>query len=119
MPYILPFSLGIQPVVKSKIGSVATLGINRPEMRNCVNYGTAELLVNYLEEFENDESVTSIVLYGVGGNFCAGYDLQELSTADISILPKTRGPMVLILVKFNAIFTRQYFAWLRVLQEWQ
>lgn len=47
-----------------------------------------------LEEFDNDESVTSIVLYGVGGNFCAGYDLQELSTADANILPENRGPMV-------------------------
>lgn len=80
--------------MRSKIGSVATLGINCPEKRNCVNYDTAELLANYLEEFDNDENVTSIVLYGVGGNFCAGYDLKELSSADANILPAKRGPMV-------------------------
>ncbi|XP_032797272.2 mevalonyl-coenzyme A hydratase sidH [Daphnia magna] len=80
-------------VLKQKIGAVATIGINRPAKRNCVNYATADQLVQAFEEFDQDESVCAIVLHGIGGNFCAGYDLQELSTANTSILPDKRGPM--------------------------
>lgn len=81
-------------MIKNKIGAVATVGINRPTKRNCVNFATADQLVNAFEEFDEDESVSAIVLHGMGGNFCAGYDLQELSTANSSILPSNRGPMV-------------------------
>lgn len=81
-------------MLKQKIGAVATIGINRPAKRNCVNYATADQLVQAFEEFDQDESVCAIVLHGIGGNFCAGYDLQELSTANTSILPDKRGPMV-------------------------
>ena len=43
--------------------------------------------------------MTSIVFLISGGNFCGGYDLQELSTMDSSTLPSAdqmngRGPMV-------------------------
>ena len=81
-------------MLKNKIGAVATVGINRPTKRNCVNYATAEQIVQAFEEFDQDESVCAIVLHGIGGNFCAGYDLQELSTGNASILPEKRGPMV-------------------------
>lgn len=81
-------------MIKNKFGAVATVGINRPTKRNCVNYATAEELVHAFEEFDRDDSVCAIVLHGIGGNFCAGYDLQELSTSDANILPENRGPMV-------------------------
>lgn len=79
-------------VIRKKIGAVGTVGINRPAKRNCVNHSTADQLLEAFKEFDQDDSVCAIVLHGIGGNFCAGYDLQELSTADASIL--RRGPMV-------------------------
>lgn len=83
-------------VVKNKIGAVATVGINRPDKRNCVNSSTAEKLLQAFHEFDEDDSICAIVLHGTGGTFCAGYDLQELSMAgdNIDLLPKHRGPMV-------------------------
>lgn len=62
-----------------QIGKVTTIGINRPEKRNCLDITTAQLLSETLDEFENNEESLVGVLYGVGGNFCAGYDLKELS----------------------------------------
>ncbi|KAK9685123.1 Enoyl-CoA hydratase/isomerase [Popillia japonica] len=69
-------------VIVQKDGHVTTIGINRPEKRNCVDIATARLISNAIEEFENDNDSYVAVLYGVGGNFCAGYDLSELSKAE-------------------------------------
>lgn len=75
------------------------IGINNPEKRNCVNYETAQQLTKAIEDFENDENALAAVLYGAGGNFCAGYDLKALSNfdSDIQNLPnllKKHGTMV-------------------------
>ena len=66
-------------MIVKKQGFITTIGINRPEKRNCVDSQTANLLRLAIEDFENDNSSYAGVLYGVGGNFCAGYDLSELS----------------------------------------
>lgn len=65
-----------------KVESITTIGINRPDKRNCVNQATGELLKKAIENFENDPTSPAAVLYGTGGNLCAGYDLSELSSFD-------------------------------------
>ena len=48
------------------------------------------------QEFDNDENSKVAVLHGTGGNFCAGFDLSELSS-DPNITTKLQedvGPMV-------------------------
>lgn len=67
------------PIIVEQLGAVTTIGINRPQKRNCVNTQTAQCLKEAIANFENDEKSLVAVLYGVGGNFCAGYDLNELS----------------------------------------
>lgn len=37
-----------------------------------------------IEEFENDSSAYVAVLYGTGGNFCSGFDFQELANIENS-----------------------------------
>ncbi|XP_044259548.1 probable enoyl-CoA hydratase echA8 [Tribolium madens] len=78
------YSNNPQTVLTEKIGEIVTIGINRPEKRNCVDPSTATLLRNSIEDFENDNTVKAAVLYGTGGNFCAGYDLNSLSQMDNS-----------------------------------
>ncbi|XP_076334665.1 putative enoyl-CoA hydratase isoform X2 [Tachypleus tridentatus] len=74
-------SLGLtSDLVKTeKRERIYLIGINRPEKRNCVNSATAKLLTEAFEDFERDESSFVAILYGKGGNFCAGFDLEELS----------------------------------------
>lgn len=74
-------------IVTEKLGNVVTIGINRPEKRNCVDDSTAQQLSKAIEEFENDDSLKVAVLHGTGGNFCAGYDLKALS--ELKELPQT------------------------------
>lgn len=88
-------------VVVEKMSSlhIMTIGINRPEKRNCVNTETAELLKEAFHDFEMDENMYCAVLYGLGGTFCAGYDLEELSELEEDLANKIaeilmdQGPM--------------------------
>jgi enoyl-CoA hydratase/carnithine racemase len=84
-------------ILVEKLGSVTTIGINRPQKRNCLNMATANKLSRAILEFEEDDSALVGVLHGIGGNFCAGYDLEELSGFDINMELDTKaghGPMV-------------------------
>ena len=78
---------------------IMTIGINRPDKRNAVNTETSEQLKLAFEEFESDENMYCAVLHGLGGNFCAGYDLEELSELEDDISNKIaeiimdHGPM--------------------------
>nr|XP_046227429.1 probable enoyl-CoA hydratase isoform X1 [Scatophagus argus] len=87
-----------QTVVTERRGSVVTVGINRPEVRNAVNQETARRLLKELEAFDSDPDLKVAVLHGKGGNFCAGYDLKELANHTTSLkleqdVTKGPGPM--------------------------
>lgn len=83
------------------------IGINRPEVRNCVNLATAEQLSHAIEHFENDPESPIGILYGVGGNFCSGYDLKELVSKKEQVqtmLLRSEGAMVNVSIKFSGTF---------------
>lgn len=63
----------------NKYDKVMAIGINRPEKRNAVNESVAKSLKEAIKNFENDDNLEAAVIFGEGGNFCAGYDLEELS----------------------------------------
>ena len=69
-------------VDKNEEFKVMTISLNRASKRNCVNKETAEKLYEAFEDFENDSDVNVAILHGIGGNFCAGYDLDELAKLD-------------------------------------
>ncbi|KAM4688694.1 enoyl-CoA hydratase EchA19-like isoform 2-T2 [Discoglossus pictus] len=82
-------------VITERHGTILTIGINRPEARNAVNPETAAQLVQAFNEFEKDPNLTAAVLHGIGGNFCAGFDLKEVAhnAESLSIVPDvTKGP---------------------------
>ncbi|MGC8580408.1 MAG: crotonase/enoyl-CoA hydratase family protein [bacterium] len=62
-----------------KKGRVTTVIINRPEVRNAIDYPTAVALAEAFREFDKDENASVAVLYGAGGNFCAGADLKAIA----------------------------------------
>lgn len=80
------------PVIVKKLGSVTTIGINRPEKCNAIDYKTANMLADAITQFEEDKGALVGVLYGTGGNFCAGFDLKEMaeSTEKAQRLTKLR-----------------------------
>jgi enoyl-CoA hydratase/carnithine racemase len=56
-------------VVVQQLGKVMTIGINRPEVRNCVNPPTAKELIAAFHKFEETEDALVAVLYGKGARF--------------------------------------------------
>jgi enoyl-CoA hydratase len=57
---------------------VATLWLNRPEVKNCVNWGLLTQLGAALERAEDDDDVRVVLIRGRGHTFCAGADLNML-----------------------------------------
>ena len=53
----------------------------------------------FIQDFELDDDMYCAVLHGLGGNFCAGYDLEELSELEEDLANKIaeilmdQGPM--------------------------
>ncbi len=60
-------------------GKVCTVIINRPEVKNAIDYETSRQLAEAFRAFEADDSAYVAVLWGAHGTFCAGADLKALA----------------------------------------
>ena len=95
-----------------RAGSIYLIGINRPSQRNCVNPRASLELVSAFKDFEDDNELKVAILYGVGGNFCSGYDLKAMSCQDEDIavqMPQVPDGMISpqshrFMVKMNEIY---------------
>jgi enoyl-CoA hydratase len=64
---------------------IGIITINRPEARNAVNEAVARGVAAAIDEFESRHDVTSLILTGAGGNFCAGMDLKGFLAGENSM----------------------------------
>lgn len=62
-------------------GSVAVLTMNRPEARNALNAQMRAEFATLLPDIRDDDSISSVVLTGAGGHFCAGGDIKGITEA--------------------------------------
>jgi len=77
-----------------KKGRVTTIVLARPDRRNAVDRETAQALADAFRAFDADEGADVAVLFGEGGTFCAGADLQAFSTGEGNrVAPDGDGPM--------------------------
>ena len=75
-------------------GPVWTVILSRPERRNAVNRPTAEALAAAFRAFDDDATAAVAVLWGEGGTFCAGADLQAIAAGTPNRAePEGDGPM--------------------------
>lgn len=63
-----------------KSGKVYTVIINRPEVRNAIDYETSRQLADAFRAFDADDEMCVAVLWGAHGTFCAGADLKALAS---------------------------------------
>jgi enoyl-CoA hydratase len=79
-----------------KKGTVTTIVLARPAVKNAVDRATADALSAAFKAFDADPEANVAVLYGEGGTFCAGADLagvaKGLEHAN-RISPEGDGPM--------------------------
>ncbi len=75
-------------------GHVTTIVLSRPEVRNAVDRATADALAAAFRAFEAEDAARVAVLWGEGGTFCAGADLQAVARGEGNrIAPEGDGPM--------------------------
>lgn len=83
-----------QAVQVVRQGPVTTVILHRPDRRNAVDGPTAVALREAFADFEGDPTARVAVLWGAGGHFCAGADLQAIAAGDLPALaPDGPGPM--------------------------
>jgi enoyl-CoA hydratase len=63
-----------------RAGTVTTVVLSRPAVRNAVDRPTAEELARAFADFDADEAALVAVLWGEGGTFCAGADLKAMGS---------------------------------------
>ncbi|HEX9208507.1 MAG TPA: crotonase/enoyl-CoA hydratase family protein [Steroidobacteraceae bacterium] len=63
----------------ARSGPVATVILDRPQVRNAVDPATADALARAFLELEADPEIHAMVLWGDGGTFCAGADLAAVA----------------------------------------
>lgn len=73
-------------------GSVRTVILSRPQRRNAVDGPTAAALHEAFVAFEADETAAVAVLWGEGGTFCAGADLQAVASGENMNRLEAEGP---------------------------
>jgi len=96
-----------ETVLLETAGGVATVTLNRPELRNAFDAAMHERMGEVLDAVEGDESIRAIVLTGAGDGFCAGQDLNERlrdvgeEAPDLGhSLGERYNPLILRLVRF-------------------
>lgn len=68
------------PVLVERDGPVTVVTLSRPEARNAVDRAHADALAEAFRAFEQDDSARVAILFGDGGNFCAGADLKAIGS---------------------------------------
>jgi enoyl-CoA hydratase/carnithine racemase len=68
-----------EPIQYEVVDHVATIWLNRPHIKNAVNWELLTQMAARVEEAAEDDDVRAVVFRGRGKTFCAGADLNMLS----------------------------------------
>lgn len=87
---------------------VAEVMLNRPDKYNALDMKMFEALGTAADQLAADAAVRAVVLYGAGGNFCAGIDLDVLSDSETDFGAALRSPVA---PSAANVFQRAAYAW--------
>jgi enoyl-CoA hydratase len=72
----MPTATDVTGVKLTIDGKIATITLDRPQVRNALDLAAARALLAAVEEVEGDSEVRVAIVTGTGRSFCAGADLQ-------------------------------------------
>jgi enoyl-CoA hydratase len=72
-------------VLRADANGVATITLNRPDKLNALSPAVFVALREHLDEIAVNESVRCVVLTGAGRAFCAGHDLDSISSNEHAV----------------------------------
>jgi enoyl-CoA hydratase/carnithine racemase len=70
-------AVGSEHLLLARDGRLATITLNRPEVRNALSHALRLELAAALDELAADDEVSVAILTGASPAFCAGFDLSE------------------------------------------
>jgi enoyl-CoA hydratase/carnithine racemase len=74
-------------VIRSDRAGIATITLNRPKKLNALNSQVFLALRTHLDAIQSDQSVRCVVLTGAGKSFCAGHEIEALTSGEESLSP--------------------------------
>lgn len=83
-------------IITERYGPVTIIQLNRTHKRNAINQEMAFKVCEAITKFENDDTSPVGVIHGLGGSFCAGYDIDELQSETLKLenLMNSEGSVV-------------------------
>lgn len=66
------------PVLVERRGATALITLNRPHLRNAIDFPLRIALAEAIESAMDDADVRALVLTGAGGSFCSGGDISTM-----------------------------------------
>jgi enoyl-CoA hydratase/carnithine racemase len=86
-----------QKITVERNGSVALIGLNRPEAQNLVDPEMHGMLSRAYFQFEHDDALRCAVLFGHGDSFCKGIDVEAFAPvidahSDRKVVPESIDP---------------------------
>jgi enoyl-CoA hydratase/carnithine racemase len=91
------------PVLIDRDAGVATLTLNRPDVRNAMTVELTEAFVDALDTVRSDRETRAVVVTGAGAAFCAGGDLSWIRPGPDASVPSMRDKMRDFYPKFLAV----------------
>lgn len=73
-------------------GAIAIVTLNRPEALNALSRELRVTIADVFADLREDAAVNAIVLTGAGRAFCAGVDLKELGSGQLTAAGPERNP---------------------------
>lgn len=70
------------PLILERLGPVARLTLNRPNVMNALNAEMLDTFGEYLPRLADDDDVRVLIVTGAGAAFCAGADLKQAVAGD-------------------------------------
>ncbi len=85
----------VNAVSTERLGGVFVVTINRPEVRNAIDRGVANALMQAFQAFGADDSLAVAVLTGANNTFCSGFDLKAMFDQEraLSVTLEGNGPL--------------------------
>ena len=69
-------------ILRADDDGVTTLTLNRPDKLNALTPGSFVALREHLDSIADDDAVRCVVVTGAGRSFCAGHDLDSITTGE-------------------------------------
>jgi len=89
-------------IVTDRSGSVLRVQLNRPAKRNAMTFNMYATIAELLNQAVEDEGIRVVILYGAGGSFTAGNDLEDfLRNPPTDVANSPQGRFIAALNNFD------------------